>query len=72
MYITREEVSIVGEYMENHDLPSRLTLLLYIHPRSSIFPINTLRNLAIRNIETTHFLIQDSDLLISSDDNEMH
>lgn len=71
MCVTHEEASIVEEYIHTHDLPSRLILLLYIHPPSNTFPINKLRNLAIRNIETTHFLIQDSDLLISSNDDSL-
>ena len=58
--------NIVAHYINTHKLPSRLILLLYIHSQSDHFPINILRNIAIRNIETTHFLILDSDLLISS------
>ena len=66
MYVNREEADIVYNYIKTHDLPSRLTLLLYIHNGSNNFPINKLRNLAIYNIETSHFLILDSDLMVSS------
>ena len=66
LYVTPEEADIVAHYINTHTLPSRLILLLYIHSQSDHFPINILRNIAIRNIETTHFLILDSDLLISS------
>ena len=68
MYVSRDEANIVGNYIATHDLPDRLTLILYIHNNNNHFPINILRNIAIRNIETTHYLILDSDLLISSDE----
>ena len=66
LYVSRTEADVAYNYIQSHDLPSRLTLLLYIHNGSKHFPINKLRNLAIRNIETSHFLILDSDLMISS------
>ena len=45
-------------------IPSRVTVLLYT-VESSIFPINFLRNLGIRNIETSHFMVLDMDLMLS-------
>lgn len=56
-------------YLSSHHIPDRVTILLYLvaksHPFYSVFPINHLRNLAIRNIRTTHFLILDMDLRVS-------
>lgn len=60
----------VMTYMNSHLLPPRLSLLLYLvlpgHPFFSEFPVNYLRNLAIRNIRTTHFLVLDVDLRMTS------
>ena len=56
-------------YLASHHIPDRVTILLHLvtksHPFYSVFPINHLRNLAIRNIRTTHFLILDMDLRVS-------
>ena len=56
-------------YISSHYIPKRVTILFYLVSRyqksSSVFPINRLRNLAIRNIRTTHFLILDMDLRLS-------
>lgn len=45
-------------------LPERVTTLVYALS-SSLFPINFLRNLGIRNIKTSHFMVLDMDLMLS-------
>ena len=45
-------------------LPERVTTLVYTLA-SSVFPINLLRNLGIRNIQTSHFMVLDMDLMLS-------
>ena len=59
----------VLRYLAAHHIPNRVTILLYVvndtHPYFTVFPINFLRNLAIRNIRTTHFLVLDMDLRVS-------
>ena len=45
-------------------LPKRVTTLVYAM-NSSDFPINRLRNLGIRNIQTSHFMVLDMDLMLS-------
>ncbi|CBK22126.2 uncharacterized protein [Blastocystis hominis] len=63
-----QEVHLV-RYISTHFIPKRVTILFYLVSRylksSTVFPINRLRNLAIRNIRTTHFLILDMDLRLS-------
>ena len=44
-------------------LPDRVTTLVY-SVQSSSFPINVLRNLGIRNVETSHFIVLDMDLML--------
>lgn len=57
-------------YIARHHFPKRLTLILYTmkeyHYYYDHFPINYLRNIAIANIQTTHFLVLDMDLRVSS------
>ena len=50
-------------------LPKRVTTLVYAM-NSSDFPINRLRNLGIRNIQTSHFMVLDMDLMLSRNLNE--
>ena len=45
-------------------LPDRVTTLVY-SVQSSEFPSNLLRNLGIRNVETSHFIVLDMDLMLS-------
>lgn len=59
------------DYLSVHSLPKRMTLILYIvdkdHPYYDAFPVNLLRNLAIRSCRTTHFLVLDMDLRMTSE-----
>ena len=62
---TSDEATI-ADYIRNTFLPPRLTILLYLmgpqNPQRANFPVNFLRNFAIRNVETSHFMIMDMDL----------
>ena len=70
MHTLSQNENYAIRFINNHHFPKRLTFLLYLvdsqHPHYTTFPINLLRNLAIRNIRTTHFLILDMDLRVSS------
>ena len=52
------------QFISTHYLPSRLTLLLYLYQPSNshTFPVNLLRNTAIRNVRSSHFMVLDMDL----------
>ena len=52
------------DYLGSLRLPDRVITIVYT-VESSIFPINFLRNLGIRNIETSHFMVLDMDLMLS-------
>ena len=60
-----EESNVVQSILEM-DLPSRIRIVVYgvkkSNPDYKRFPVNKLRNLAIVNIVTTHFLIFDMDM----------
>ena len=51
-------------YVATHYLPPRVQFLFYLSPPSSEpqFPINLLRNIAIRHCATSHYLVMDIDL----------
>lgn len=59
-------LSAIEQSIADLQLPSRFTVILYvIKPRSEfnmLFPINLLRNVAIRAIHTSHFLVMDMDM----------
>ena len=56
----QETLDLLGSF----HLPQRVTTLVCT-VSSSVFPINLLRNLGIRNIQTSHFMVLDMDLMLS-------
>ena len=69
---TANKEKVYLEYIRNHYLPSRLTLLLYLvqknHKYYNHFPVNYLRSLGISNVNTSHYIVMDMDLHMSSID----
>lgn len=66
MYCTESEVqSTIKEYLRFNDT-DRLTILFYgYRPNNKYakdFPVNLLRNVGIRQIKTSHFLMLDMDM----------
>lgn len=61
-----EEEKAIIDYLREHYIPKRLTLLIYLvsprNPQYKMFPVNMLRNLAIRNVRTSHYMIMDMDM----------
>lgn len=43
-------------------LDSRIALNLYMQTDENLYPINLLRNIAIRNVKTSHFFMTDMDM----------
>lgn len=66
MKVMKSEESDVIQSIFNMSLPSRIRIVLYVIQESSLdydrFPVNRLRNLAIVNIVTSHFIIFDMDM----------
>ena len=62
VYAPLEQQEELLRFVATHHLPRRLTLLLFLHTGRTDFPVNLLRNTAIRNVATTHFLVLDMDL----------
>lgn len=66
MFTHTYEVDDAVRTIKKLDLPDRVRIILYI-PRASrdpkgVFPVNKLRNIAIVNCVTSHFLVMDMDM----------
>ncbi len=48
-------------------IPKRVKITLFQLDPSKPFPVNRLRNIAINNIETSHFFYNDIDFVVSGD-----
>ena len=46
-------------------LPPSVSIVVYEHQPSNPYPVNLLRNLAIRNVNTSHFFYNDIDFIPS-------
>ena len=61
-----KQVKDTVELIKSLNLPPRARIILYIPQKSSKdlrdYPVNKLRNIAIVNIVTTHFLVMDMDM----------
>lgn len=74
IYLHEEEVSRFEEFLrksENSILcDSRIRLLTYVAVRDSFFysnyPINILRNIGIHHVSTSHMIVLDMDMWMSS------
>lgn len=72
MYCKENEVqSTIKEYLRFNDT-DRLTILFYgYRPNNKYandFPVNLLRNVGIRQIKTSHFLMLDMDMWMKGKD----
>lgn len=76
IYLREEEVVQLDEFLrlpENSILcEPRIRLLTYVAAKGSFFysnyPINILRNLGIHNVYTSHMIVLDMDMWMSSGD----
>lgn len=61
-----KQVKDTVELIKSLRLPPRVRIILYIPQKNSKelndYPVNKLRNIAIVNIVTTHFLVMDMDM----------
>lgn len=59
---SKDEETSLKAMIESSFFPSRVQVIPHIISGDG-FPINTLRNIAIHNVHTTHFLMVDIDIL---------
>lgn len=75
LHVKEEEEATLQSTLRSPDYTTlcqpRITLLVYLSSATAFFhsnyPINILRNLGIRHCRTTHFLLLDTDMLVSKD-----
>lgn len=64
--VKENSLSTIEQSIVDLKLPSYYTVILYVIKQRSeyntFFPINLLRNVAIRAIRTSHFLVMDMDM----------
>lgn len=57
------------EYIKNHNIPKRLSMILYLvdesHEYYKHFPVNYLRSWGISNVLTSHYIVLDMDIHFS-------
>ena len=62
----KREIPETVRLIQKLQLPDRVRIILYIPRRSrdpkGVYPVNKLRNIAIVNTVTTHFLVMDMDM----------
>ena len=61
-----DESEAFHTWISTTHFPKRVTIISYSLRSGNYFPINKLRNLGIRHIRTTHFIVLDVDLMVSS------
>lgn len=70
-YLKEEEVPLFDRFLANTTslCTPRIQFVTYVAPPNTFFyynyPINILRNLGIRQVRTTHFLLIDMDMWLS-------
>ena len=60
--VNKDEEMLLKGMITSSFFPSRVQVIPHIISGDN-FPINTLRNIAIKNVHTTHFLMVDIDIL---------
>lgn len=60
-YTSKHEAS-THNAIKRMDLPERFQIHYYKRESSKVYPINVLRNLAIRGVKTSHFWLTDMDM----------
>lgn len=53
---------IYEDYIKTLDIPNRLNVIAHFSDAPDPYPINKLRNIALRNVRTTHIWLADMDM----------
>lgn len=62
VFVTAKEETALRRIIENGNYELRLRITLFRMQNNKEYPINKLRNLAIRNVRTSHFWLTDMDM----------
>ena len=66
LYVKKNDLPDAVRTIHHFQLPDRVRVVLYVPLASrdipGVYPVNKLRNIAIVNVVTTHFLVLDMDM----------
>ena len=66
LYVKKNDVPDAVRTIHHFQLPDRIRIVFYVPLASrdipGVYPVNKLRNIAIVNVVTTHFLVLDMDM----------
>ncbi|KAK8809906.1 hypothetical protein WA158_000849 [Blastocystis sp. Blastoise] len=62
VYLPEKNVTTFCDFQKQSNLPSSVHFIEYITKNTTIYPINKLRNIAIKGCKTTHFWLTDIDM----------
>ena len=62
LFISDNNWELYMESKEQLGLDNRIEITLYKQKEEGVYPINLLRNIAIKNVKTTHFFMADMDM----------
>ena len=62
MFLLKDTAEKAQKEIQALNLPDRMQIHFYIADSVSPYPINTLRNIAIDHVQTSHFWLTDMDM----------
>lgn len=72
-FVSPTDHSLFLQFIQSHHLPKRLLLIEYIplEARNTRFPINKLRNIGISCCTTSHYIVLDMDVWLSTSSTDL-
>lgn len=61
-FLYGEGATVYEQVIKSLDVPKRLNIIAYFSDSAEPYPINKLRNIAIDQVQTTHFWLADMDM----------
>lgn len=62
LYLPKEDWEMYVQSIQQMELDSRITITLQMQEQKDLYPINKLRNIAIKHVQTSHFFMTDMDM----------
>ena len=62
LYLPNREWEIYMDTVKQMGLENRIKITLHLQTQEDLYPINKLRNIAIKNVQTSHFFMTDMDM----------
>lgn len=62
LYLPKDDWETYKDTTQKMGIDNRITISLHMQTQADLYPINLLRNIAIKNVQTTHFFMTDMDM----------